>query len=117
MTEKNHSWQATIITIFPEFFPGPLEFSLAGLALKKQLWSINTINIRNFCNESYKSVDDAPFGGGPGMVMRPDIVGPAISASEKNFGNLPLIYLTPRGTPVDQKRINQLAAGPGVRLL
>ncbi len=107
-------WQATIFTIFPEMFPGPLGHSLAGKALADGIWRLLTVDIRDFARDKHRSVDDAPFGGGPGMVMRPDIVDAAIAGSDAPG---PLIHLTPRGRPLSQARVAELAAGPGVRLL
>ena len=107
-------WTATVLTIFPEMFPGPLGHSLAGKALREGLWRLETVDIRNFARDKHRSVDDAPFGGGPGMVMRPDIVDAAIAGTPAPG---PAIYLSPRGRPLDQARVRELAAGPGVRLL
>ncbi|HZS84605.1 MAG TPA: tRNA (guanosine(37)-N1)-methyltransferase TrmD [Stellaceae bacterium] len=108
------SWQATVLTIFPEMFPGPLGLSLAGKALREGLWRLETVDIRDFARDKHRSVDDAPFGGGPGMVMRPDVVDAAITGAG---GCGPLVYLSPRGRLLDQKRVRALAAGPGVRLV
>ena len=108
------AWQATILTLFPEMFPGPLGHSLAGKALGEGLWRLQTVDIRDFARDKHRSVDDAPFGGGPGMVMRPDVVDAAIAGSPAPG---PLILLSPRGRPLDQARVAALAAGPGVRLL
>ena len=108
------AWQATVLTIFPEMFPGPLGHSLAGKALADGLWRLLTVDIRDFTRDKHRSVDDAPFGGGPGMVMRPDIVDAAIAGSDAPG---PLVHLTPRGRPLSQARVAELAAGPGVRLL
>jgi tRNA (guanine37-N1)-methyltransferase len=108
------AWQATILTLFPEMFPGPLGHSLAGKALGDGLWRLETVDIRGFARDKHRSVDDAPFGGGPGMVMRPDIVDAAIAGSAAPG---PLIHLSPRGRPLGQPRVAELAAGPGVRLL
>jgi tRNA (guanine37-N1)-methyltransferase len=108
------AWTATVLTIFPEMFPGPLGHSLAGKALRDGLWRLETVDIRDFARDKHRSVDDAPFGGGPGMVMRPDIVDAAVAGTP---GEGPLIYLSPRGRPLDEARVRALAAGPGVRLL
>jgi len=108
------AWQATILTIFPEMFPGPLAHSLAGRALDEGLWRLLTVDIRDFARDKHRSVDDAPFGGGPGMVMRPDIVDAAIGGTAAPG---PLVCLSPRGRPLDQARVAALAAGEGVRLL
>ncbi len=107
-------WTATVLTIFPEMFPGPLGHSLAGKALRDGLWRLETVDIRDFARDKQRSVDDAPFGGGPGMVMRPDIVAAAIDGTPAPG---PAIYLSPRGRPLDQARVRDLAAGPGLRLL
>jgi len=108
------AWQATVLTIFPEMFPGPLGHSLAGKALEEGLWRLETVDIRGFARDKHRSVDDAPFGGGPGMVMRPDVVDAAVAGTDRPG---PLVYLSPRGRPLDQMRVAGLAAGPGVRLL
>lgn len=108
-------WTATVLTLFPEMFPGPLEFSLAGKALARGMWRLETVDIRDFASDKHRSVDDAPFGGGPGMVLRPDVVDAAISGIADRPG--PLLYLSPRGHRLDQERVQQLSAGPGVRLL
>jgi tRNA (guanine37-N1)-methyltransferase len=108
------TWRADILTLFPAMFPGPLGESLAGKALAAGIWSCQTTDIRDFGIGRHRSVDDTPFGGGAGMVMRPDVLDAAIAsvADER-----PLIVLTPRGTPLTQKRVADLAAGPGVILL
>ena len=107
-------WRATVLTIFPEMFPGSLGQSLAGRALAEGVWALETVDIRAFARDKHRSVDDAPFGGGPGMVMRPDVVDAAIVGSRR-VG--PLIYLTPRGSLLTQARVRDLAAGPGVTVL
>ena len=108
------SWRATVLTIFPEMLPGPLAYSLAGKALKAGLWRLETVDIRDFASDKHRSVDDAPFGGGPGMVMRPDVLDAAIAGA----GGLgPLILLSPRGRRLDQQRVRELAAMPGVSLI
>ncbi|HYM04604.1 MAG TPA: tRNA (guanosine(37)-N1)-methyltransferase TrmD [Stellaceae bacterium] len=107
-------WTATVLTLFPEMFPGPLGYSLAGKALREGVWRLETVDIRGFARDKHRSVDDAPFGGGPGMVMRPDIVDAALAGTS---GAGPAIYLSPRGRPLDQARVRALAAGPGARLL
>jgi len=108
------NWQATVLTIFPEMLPGPLAHSLAGKALDAGLWRLETVDIRNFARDKHRSVDDAPFGGGPGMVLRPDVLDAAIAGAG---GIGPLIHLSPRGRPLDQQRVRDLAAAPGVRLI
>jgi tRNA (guanine37-N1)-methyltransferase len=107
-------WTATVLTIFPEMFPGPLGHSLAGKALREGIWRLETVDIRDFARDKHRSVDDAPFGGGPGMVMRPDVVDAAIAGCG---GTGPLIYLSPRGRRLEQARVRELAGGPGVTLL
>ncbi len=108
------SWRATVLTIFPEMLPGPLAFSLAGKALRAGLWRLETVDIRDFARDKHRSVDDAPFGGGPGMVMRPDVLDAAIDGAG---GAGPLIHLSPRGRRLDQERVRALAAEPGVTLI
>src|SRR5712692_7343552 len=108
------SWQATVLTIFPEMLPGPLAYSLAGKALEAGIWRLETVDIRNFAGDKHRSVDDAPFGGGPGMVMRPDVLDAAIEGAG---GVGPLIHLSPRGRRLDQERVRELAAMPGVTLI
>jgi|APTNR8051073442_1049403.scaffolds.fasta_scaffold08007_3 tRNA (guanine37-N1)-methyltransferase len=110
-------WTARVLTLFPEMFPGPLAASLAGQALAAGVWRLETMDIRDFARDKHASVDDAPFGGGPGMVMRPDVVDAAIEAALAREPALPLILLSPRGRPFDQGRARQLAAGPGMVLL
>jgi len=108
------SWRATVLTIFPEMLPGPLAYSLAGRALKAGIWQLETVDIRDFARDKHRSVDDAPFGGGPGMVMRPDVLDAAIGGAG---GTGPLILLSPRGAPLGQERVRELAAAAGVRLI
>jgi tRNA (guanine37-N1)-methyltransferase len=107
-------WHATVLTIFPEMFPGPLGQSLAGRALANGLWTLDVANIRDYAKDKHRSVDDEPFGGGAGMVMRPDVLDAAIAA---NRGSGPLVYMTPRGRLMDQPLARELAAGPGVTIL
>jgi tRNA (guanine37-N1)-methyltransferase len=108
------TWRASVLTLFPEMFPGPLGHSLAGRALGAGLWALDATNIRDAATDRHRSVDDTPFGGGAGMVMRADVVDAAVAlvANER-----PLIYLTPRGRPFAQADAARLAAGPGVVLL
>ena len=107
-------WVATVLTLFPEMFPGTLGCSLAGKALSDGLWRLETVDIRGFARDKHRTVDDAPFGGGPGMVMRPDVLDRAIAEAA---GPGPVVYLSPRGRLIDQPRVKALAAGPGVTLL
>lgn len=111
------TWRAAILTLFPEMFPGPLGFSLAGKALREGRWALETLDIRGFATDRHRSVDDTPFGGGAGMVMRPDVVDAALAAAAASHPGAPLIYLTPRGRLLDQALVRQLAAGPGCVLL
>ena len=108
-------WTAKVLTLFPEMFPGPLGKSLAGKALIEGVWALETVDIRAYARDKHASVDDAPFGGGPGMVMRPDVVDAAIDAGADPDG--PLIYLSPRGRPLDQTRVAALANERVVTLL
>jgi tRNA (guanine37-N1)-methyltransferase len=108
------TWRATVLTIFPEMLPGPLAYSLAGKALKAGLWRLETVDIRDFARDKHRSVDDAPYGGGPGMIMRPDVLDAAITGAG---GTGPLILLSPRGRRLDQERVRELAAMPGVTLI
>jgi tRNA (guanine37-N1)-methyltransferase len=108
------TWRADVLTIFPTMFPGPLGESLAGKALAANTWSLHATDIRDFGLGRHRSVDDTPFGGGAGMVMRPDVLDAAIASVADDR---PLIVLTPRGTPLSQARVAQLAAGPGAILL
>ena len=108
------TWRATVLTIFPEMLPGPLAYSLAGKALRAGLWRLETVDIRDFASDKHRSVDDAPFGGGPGMVMRPDVLDAALAGA---CGVGPVILLSPRGERLDQQRVGSLAAGAGVTLI
>jgi tRNA (guanine37-N1)-methyltransferase len=108
------TWRADILTIFPSMFPGPLGESLAGKALDEAIWSLKVTDIRDFGLGKHRSVDDTPFGGGAGMVMRPDVLDAAIGSVADDR---PLIVLTPRGAPLTQNRVRQLKQGPGAILL
>ena len=111
------SWRATVLTLYPDMFPGPLGGALAGRALERRIWSLECIDIRDYAHGKHGSVDDQPFGGGPGMVMRPDVLAAAIDAATAAGSAAPLIYLTPRGTPLSQSRVRQIAAGEGATLI
>jgi tRNA (guanine37-N1)-methyltransferase len=111
------AWRASVLTLFPEVFPGPLAVSLAGRALAEGRWALDAVALRDFALDRHRSVDDEPFGGGAGMVMRPDVVARALDAVRPAGDGRPALYLTPRGTPVDQARIRALADGPGVVIL
>ncbi len=110
-------WQATVLTLFPEMFPGPLGVSLSGQALTAGLWTLDLVQIRDFGIGRHHSVDDTPAGGGAGMVLRADVLGACIDASRGAAPDLPLIYLSPRGEPLSQALARQLASGPGAMLL
>ncbi|MBX3494634.1 MAG: tRNA (guanosine(37)-N1)-methyltransferase TrmD [Parvibaculum sp.] len=111
------AWTATVLTLFPEMFPGPLGLSLAGRALETGRWRLEAVDIRDFAADRHRSVDDTPSGGGPGMVMRADVMAAAIDAVHPAGDPRPLIYLSPRGRPLRQARVRELAAGPGVALI
>lgn len=111
------SWAATVLTLFPEMFPGPLGVSLPGKALQKNLWSIEVRDIRDHGLGRHRTVDDTPAGGGPGMVMRADVASAAIDAAKAAGPERPAIYLSPRGAPLTQARVRALAGGPGVLVL
>jgi tRNA (guanine37-N1)-methyltransferase len=120
MTAGAKPWTARILTLFPEMFPGPLGHSLAGRALATGLWALETVDIRVFARDKHRSVDDTPFGGGPGMVMRPDVVDAAIGSVVDAGGAGPggrVLYLSPRGRLLDQALVRELAGGAGVNLL
>ncbi|GGE06860.1 tRNA (guanine-N(1)-)-methyltransferase [Polymorphobacter glacialis] len=108
------TWTATILTLYPEMFPGSLGQSLAGRALTDGIWSINPRNIRDWATDKHRSVDDTPAGGGPGMVLRADVVAAAVDGVANGT---PVLAMTPRGAPLTQARVRALAAGPGVTLL
>jgi tRNA (guanine37-N1)-methyltransferase len=110
-------WTATVLTIFPEMFPGPLGHSLAGKALAQGRWRLDARDLRKFASDRHKTVDDTPFGGGAGMVMRPDIVARGIDALRDEGVTGPLLYLSPRGEPLSQGLVQELAVGPGLVLL
>jgi tRNA (guanine37-N1)-methyltransferase len=109
------SWNATVLTLFPEMFPGALDVSLIGKARQKELWSLEVRDIRDHGLGKHRTVDDTPAGGGPGMVMRADVACAAIDAVER--ADRPLIYLSPRGLPLTQARVRALSEGPGVALI
>jgi tRNA (guanine37-N1)-methyltransferase len=111
-------WTASVLTLFPEMFPGPLGASLTGRALADGLWALETRQIRDFATDRHRSVDDTPAGGGAGMVLRPDVAARAIDAAESGFARSawPVIYLTPRGRAFDQRAAQRLAGCRGVTL-
>jgi tRNA (guanine37-N1)-methyltransferase len=111
-------WHASVLTLFPEMFPGPLGLSLAGKALREGRWALEAIDIRDFATDRHRTVDDTPFGGGAGMVMRPDVVDAAVGVAVAGGDPArPLAFLTPRGRLFDQALARELAAGPGCVLL
>lgn len=110
-------WKASVLTLFPDMFPGPLGQSLAGRALDQGLWSLETQDIRAFGRGKHAQVDDTPAGGGAGMVMRADVLADSIDAVSPEGDLRPRIYLSPRGAPLTQKRVRELAGGPGAVLL
>lgn len=111
------TWRATVLTLFPELFPGPLSASVAGRALDAGVWACEALDIRGFATDKHKTVDDTPAGGGPGMVMRADVLARAIDGAAHAGDARPRILLSPRGRPLDQKRVRELTAGAGVVLV
>ena len=111
----SNSWSVSVLTLFPDMFPGPLGHSLLGKAMSNGLWSLEVRDIRDHGIGKHRTVDDTPAGGGPGMVMRADVAAAAIDAVPR--GDRPLIYLSPRGARLTQARVRDLAGGPGAILL
>jgi len=107
-------WRATVLTLFPEMFPGPLGISLAGKALANEIWSLRAEDIRASASDKHRTVDDTPSGGGPGMVMRADILAKAIDAASAKDDQRPRLLMSPRGKPLTQRRVRELSQGPGV---
>ncbi|NNF76699.1 MAG: tRNA (guanosine(37)-N1)-methyltransferase TrmD [Rhizobiales bacterium] len=110
------SWAATVLTLYPEMFPGPLGHSLAGRGLKEEIWSLETVNIRDHATDKHATVDDTPAGGGAGMVLKPDVLAAAIDAAADKRPR-PKLLMSPRGAPLTQKRVLQLAEGPGAIII
>jgi tRNA (guanine37-N1)-methyltransferase len=108
------SWRATILTLYPDMFPGPLGHSLAGRALAEGTWALDAVNIRDFATDRHRTVDDTPAGGGPGMVLKPDVVAAALDSVADGR---PVLAMTPRGAPLTQGRVRRLATGPGAIIL
>jgi tRNA (guanine37-N1)-methyltransferase len=104
-------WKATILTLFPEMFPGPLQYSLAGKALRSARWTLDVRDIRSHATDKHRTVDDTPAGGGPGMVMRPDVLASALDAIEAD--SRPRLLMSPRGDPLTQRFVRELAEGTG----
>ena len=107
-------WSATVLTLFPQCFPGVLGASIIGGAEKSGLWQLETVDIRDFSVNRHRTVDSPPAGGGPGMVLKPDVAAKAIDSVATAKDSRPLIYLTPRGKPLTQQRVRELASGPGL---
>ena len=107
-------FRASVLTLYPEMFPGPLGVSLAGRAMSEGTWSLDTVQIRDFATDKHRSVDDTPAGGGAGMVLKPDVLAAAVDSVADGR---PILALTPRGKPLTQQRVRELAAGDGVILL
>lgn len=116
MTGDMKPWRATVLTLFPEMFPGPLGLSLAGKALASGLWELEARDIRDSAVDRHRSVDDTPAGGGPGMVLRADVLASAIDAADI-ASDRPRLLMSPRGRPLTQARIRKLAAGPGALIV
>jgi tRNA (guanine37-N1)-methyltransferase len=108
-------WRASVLTIFPDMFPGPLGASLAGKAREKGIWSLDPVDLRDYATDKHRTVDDTPAGGGPGMVMKADVIARAIDAVAAD--SRPRLLMSPRGAPLTQARVAALAQGPGVVLL
>jgi tRNA (guanine37-N1)-methyltransferase len=116
MATETSPWRATVLTLFPEMFPGPLGVSLAGKALASGLWALEARDIRDSATDRHRSVDDSPAGGGPGMVLRADVLAAAIDAADTVSDrpkDRPRLLMSPRGRPLTQSRVMELAAGPG----
>lgn len=111
------TWAATVLTLYPDMFPGPLGHSLAGRALEQGVWSLDAVQIRDFATDKHRSVDDTPAGGGAGMVMRADVLGSAVDHVLERRPDARLLAMTPRGQPLTQALVRELAAGPGVSIL
>ncbi|MFG1345763.1 tRNA (guanosine(37)-N1)-methyltransferase TrmD [Xanthobacter autotrophicus DSM 431] len=111
------TFHATVLTLYPEMFPGPLGHALAGKALARGLWALQAEQIRDHALDKHRSVDDTPAGGGPGMVMRADVLARAIDAVSPEDDPRPRLLMTPRGRPLTQERVRALAAGPGAVIL
>lgn len=112
------TFAATVLTLYPEMFPGPLGISLAGRAMREGLWSLEAVQIRDFATDKHRSVDDTPAGGGAGMVMRADVLAAALDSVEPGQEpGRPVLAMTPRGMPLSQERVRALADGPGVTIL
>lgn len=111
------TWRAQPVTLYPEMFPGPLGHALAGRALAEGIWECRAMALRDFATDRHRTVDDTPAGGGPGMVLRVDVLARAVDAARAALPHAPVLALTPRGAPLTQARVRALATGPGVTLL
>jgi tRNA (guanine37-N1)-methyltransferase len=111
------TFAATVLTLYPEMFPGPLGASLAGRALDEGAWSLDTVQIRDFAKDKHRTVDDTPAGGGAGMVLKVDVLAAAVDHARGVHPDCPVVAMTPRGRPLTQARVRELAAGPGVTIL
>jgi tRNA (guanine37-N1)-methyltransferase len=112
------AWDVTILTLFPDMFPGPLGFSILGRSLEEKRWHLNIVDIRDYAHDKHRTVDDMTFGGGPGMVMRPEILNAALEdVTQNDRKSRHLIYLSPRGKPVTQERVKELAQTPKVAMV
>jgi tRNA (guanine37-N1)-methyltransferase len=110
-------WRASVLSIFPEMFPGPMGISLAGKALSAGLWALDVVDIRAHATDKHRTVDDTPAGGGPGMVMKADVLARALDAASHPDDTRPRLLMTPRGMPLTQARVATLARGPGAVIL
>src|SRR5262245_10859694 len=120
MSSEKLPWRATVLTLFPEMFPGPLGISLAGRALASGLWAIEARDIREQATDRHRSVDDTPAGGGPGMVLRADVLAAATDAADAASTmarERPRLLMSPRGRPLTQARVRELARGPGALIV
>ncbi|WP_404481979.1 tRNA (guanosine(37)-N1)-methyltransferase TrmD [Novosphingobium sp. BL-52-GroH] len=111
------TFAATVLTLYPDMFPGPLGVSLAGRAMAEGKWSMTPVQIRDFATDKHRTVDDTPAGGGAGMVLKVDVLAAAIDHARSLSPKAPVLAMTPRGKPISQARIRELAAGPGVTIL
>ena len=111
------TFAATVLTLYPEMFPGPLGVSLAGRAREEGKWSLETVQIRDFAADKHRTVDDTPAGGGAGMVLRADVLAAAIDHARSVQPDCPVLAMTPRGRPLSQARVRELSTGPGVTIL
>jgi tRNA (guanine37-N1)-methyltransferase len=117
MANAKMTFQTQILTLYPEMFPGPLGISLAGRALAEGKWACHPIHIRDFATDKHRTVDDTPAGGGAGMVLKADVMAAAVDHTFEKQPNLPILAMTPRGKPITQSRIRELAQRPGVTII